>query len=48
MAKYSSVLVRDAYDEWNSLFRYINELLGTGNEIFDIEAHDDLIFDDDL
>jgi hypothetical protein len=27
---------------------YLDELLGTGDEIFDIEAHDNLIFDDDL
>jgi hypothetical protein len=31
-----------------TLSGYIDDLLGTGDEIFDVEAHDNLIFDDDL
>jgi hypothetical protein len=33
---------------WKTLHGQIDELLGTGDEIFDIEAHDHLIFDDEL
>lgn len=33
---------------WERLARHIDELLGTGKEIFDTEAHDNLIFDDNL
>ena len=41
-------ILESTCEGWEPLVRYIDQLLGTGNEIFDIEAHDDLIFDDDL
>ena len=48
MAKFCMLALNSACSGWNTLAQYIDTLLGTGDEIFDIEAHDNLIFDDDL
>ncbi|KAE9370907.1 hypothetical protein N431DRAFT_468918 [Stipitochalara longipes BDJ] len=42
-------ILESTWEGWRTLVRYIDEeVLGAANEIFDVEAHDDLIFDDDL
>jgi hypothetical protein len=48
MAQLCISALRSSWIGWNSLVQYVDELLGTGDEIFDLEAHDNLIFDDDL
>jgi hypothetical protein len=48
LAKVISIPMEEAHNGWGTLVDHIDELLGTGKEIFDIEAHDNLIFDDDL
>lgn len=48
MAIFISVPLQGALSGWATLIQYVDGLLGTGDEIFDIEAHDNLIFDDDL
>lgn len=48
MAKFISKSLEQALTGWRTLNVYLDKLLGTGDEIFDIEAHDNLIFDDDL
>lgn len=40
--------MKDALEGWRSLYGHINAMLGTGEDIFDLETHDKLIFDDDL
>ncbi|CAG8951013.1 hypothetical protein HYFRA_00006410 [Hymenoscyphus fraxineus] len=40
--------MKNALEGWKSLYGYINAILGTGEDIFDLETHDKLIFDDDL
>lgn len=46
------VLIEDALGAarraWRGLHQYIEELLGTGTEIFDPELHDSLLSDDEL
>ncbi|PMD46738.1 hypothetical protein L207DRAFT_220066 [Hyaloscypha variabilis F] len=41
-------ILESMWKGWTTLIAYIDELLRTGDEIFDLEAHDNLIFDDDL
>lgn len=48
MAKSVSSVLNSAYLGWTSLADYVEHMLGTGDEIFDLEAQDNLIFDDDL
>jgi hypothetical protein len=48
MAQFSSFPLRSALDGWRTLAKYIDKPLGAGDEIFGVEAHDNLIFDDDL
>ena len=40
--------LRGSLSGLRSLAEYIDHLLGTGDEIFDIDAHDRLMLDDDL
>lgn len=40
--------LQQAFHGWETLARFVNDLLGIRDEIFDLEAHDDLIFDNDL
>ena len=46
------VLIEDALGAarraWRGLLQYVEELLGTGTEIFDPELHDSLLSDDEL
>jgi hypothetical protein len=46
------ILIEDALGAarraWRSLHQYVDELLGTGTEIFDPELHDSLLSDDEL
>ena len=46
------VLIEDALAAarraWRGLHQYVDELLGTGTEIFDPELHDSLLSDDEL
>jgi hypothetical protein len=46
------VLIEDALGAarraWRGLHQYVEELLGTGTEIFDPELHDSLLSDDEL
>jgi len=48
LAQNASTPLMGAVEGWATLNQYIDGLLGTGEEIFDAEAHDNLIFDDDL
>ncbi|PMD50854.1 uncharacterized protein K444DRAFT_576582 [Hyaloscypha bicolor E] len=48
MARLCILALRSAWVGWYTLVQYIDGLLGTGSEIFDLEAHDNLIFEDDL
>jgi hypothetical protein len=48
LAKMGVMPLEQAYQGWLTLTSHIDSLLGTGEEIFDIETHDNLIFDDDL
>lgn len=38
----------EAFYGWQSLHSYIGSVLGTGGEIIDMDAHNKMIFDDDL
>lgn len=46
------VLIEDALGAarhaWRGLYQYVEELLGSGTEIFDPELHDSLLSDDEL
>jgi hypothetical protein len=48
MAKFILFPMVESLRGMSDLSGYIDDLLGTGDEIFDVEAHDNLIFDDDL
>jgi hypothetical protein len=48
MAQLICIALHEVCIGWKTLHGQIDELLGTGDEIFDIEAHDHLIFDDEL
>lgn len=43
-----NIFLTEALYGWQSLHSYIASMLGTGEEIFDIDEHDKMIFDDDL
>jgi hypothetical protein len=48
MAEATFCILESMWKVWRTLVAYIDELLRTGDEIFDLETHDNLIFDDDL
>jgi hypothetical protein len=48
MAKCISISLHRAREGWKTLATYVDELLGMDDDIFKIEAHGGLNFDDDL
>jgi hypothetical protein len=48
MADIIVITMKSALRGWQSLHKQIGTILGTGEEIFDMEGHDELMFDDEL
>ena len=48
IARAIHLVLESTWRGWESLVSHIDVLLGTGHYIFDIEAHNNLLFDDDL